>query len=96
MPGVLLCEAVMQAGCYLMVHRYSDRTDTPKGVPVVARMSDVKFKQMVEPGDVLDVVAEFERSAMGVYFMKGSVKKGGKVAASLSFVVTTAPQKEGE
>lgn len=90
MPGVLLCEAIMQAGCYLMVRRANGVM--ADGVPVVARMNDVKFKQMVVPGDVIEVICDYDKTAMGVHFMTGQVKKNGKTAASLSFAVTMAKE----
>src|SRR5438874_10764042 len=50
-PGVLLCEAAMQAGAILLSRHLSAET---KGVPVATRMNDVKFKQMVRPGDTIE------------------------------------------
>ncbi len=90
MPGVLLCEAIMQAGCYLMVRRQNGAP--MDGVPVVARMNDIKFKQMIVPGDVIEIIADYDKSAMGVHFMSGQVRKNGKIAVSLSFAVTVAKE----
>ena len=56
-------------------------------VPVVTRMNEVKFKKMVKPGDVLEIRAELDRSMMGAHMMKGSIRCGGKLVASLEFVV---------
>ena len=43
-PGVLLCEAAMQAGAILL----SQFVDEDSGaVPVATRMSDVKFRKMI-------------------------------------------------
>jgi len=94
MPGVLLCETVLQAGAYLMASKASDaNTDL---VPVVTRMNNVKFKKMVKPGDDLEVHAELERTMMGAHMMKGSIRCGGKLVASLEFVVMLAADSEGE
>lgn len=93
MPGVLLCEAVLQAGCYLMAHKLG-ASATEGGIPVVARMNDVKFKRIVRPGDVIDIHAEHERSMQGAHFLKGKVEVDGKLVASLSFAVKLA--KVGE
>src|SRR5215213_9984940 len=46
-PGVLLCEAAMQAGAVLLSKLVSHDADL---VPVVTRMNNVKFKTMVCPG----------------------------------------------
>src|SRR4051812_29672414 len=55
MPGVLLCETVLQAGAYLMASKLDINVTDAKSVPVVSRMNNVKFKRMVKPGDVLEV-----------------------------------------
>ena len=49
-PGVLLCEAAMQAGAVLLAKVVADNPDR---VPVVSRMNNVKFKAMVRPGDTV-------------------------------------------
>src|SRR5215212_5418874 len=49
-PGVLLCEAAMQAGAVLLAKIVYD---DPGLVPVVSRMNNVKFKSMVRPGDTV-------------------------------------------
>ena len=85
MPGVLLCEAALQAGCALMVLRGGDK---PQGTPVVTRMNDVKFRRIVRPGDVLDIEVTHQRDVMGVSFMRGLIKVGGKRTATLEFAVT--------
>src|SRR5437773_12389164 len=52
-PGVLLCEAAMQAGAILIAG------DVPAdGVPVAARMNDVRFKRMVRPGETIEMEVE--------------------------------------
>src|SRR5215472_2884938 len=55
LPGVLVCEAAMQAGAVLIARQHSKAADeTGAGaarVPVVTRMNNVKFKQMIRPGD---------------------------------------------
>jgi 3-hydroxyacyl-[acyl-carrier-protein] dehydratase len=88
-PGVILCEAAMQAGAVLL-----SKFATAGGVPVVGRLSDVKFKRMVRPGDtvLLDVTLD-ER--MGVaFFLSAKVMCEGKAAATLSFVVTMAKRDQ--
>src|SRR6476620_3940931 len=47
-PGVLLCEAAMQAGAVLLSKVVADNPDI---VPVVSRLNHAKFKSMVLPGD---------------------------------------------
>lgn len=94
MPGVLLCETVLQAGAYLVASKMKMDTHAQQNVPVVTRMNNVKFRKMVKPGDELEVHAELERSMMGAHMMKGSIRAGGKVVMSLDFAVMLAPEQE--
>ena len=86
MPGVLLCETVVQAGAYLMASLMGEDANM-KGAPVVARLNNVKFKNMVVPGDELKIHAEHLRSRAGAHMMKGYIEVGDKVACSLEFTV---------
>lgn len=95
MPGVLLCETVLQAGAYLVAQRYQVGAEqAAQGVPVVTRMNNVKFKRMVKPGDSLEVSAELERSMMGAHLMKGSIRRNGELVMSLDFTVMLAADPE--
>ncbi len=89
-PGVILCECAAQTGAILLASMIS----SDGGVPVLTRMSDVKFKQMVHPGDSIDVTVKLDEIVSNAYFLTGQVKVGGKMAARLSFACTVAaPQK---
>ena len=89
MPGVLLCEALLQTGCLLLAARGGELN----GTPVVTRMNDVKFRKPVAPGDVLELHAEHERTLRGAHFMKGRVLVGAKKAATLIFCVMVVPEE---
>ncbi len=54
-PGVILCEAEMQAGAVLLSRLV---TDSPDSVPVATRANNVQFKQMVRPGDTIELEVE--------------------------------------
>jgi 3-hydroxyacyl-[acyl-carrier-protein] dehydratase len=84
-PGVLLCEAAMQAGAVLL-------SKHPKGdgVPVAGRLNDVKFKRMVRPGDTIQIESRLDERMADAFFMSGKVTVDGKPAATLNFVVTVA------
>ena len=66
MPGVLLCEAAMQAGAVLLARMPAEKRD---GVPVVTRMNDVRFKQLVRPGDTIDIEVELRERLGEAYFL---------------------------
>jgi len=93
MPGVLVCEAVFQSGAILVTSTYKN-SDTPatesKGVPVLTRIKDVKFKNIVRPNDILQIEVELAEKIGGAYFMKGVARVDGKVAVRVEFAVTIA------
>jgi 3-hydroxyacyl-[acyl-carrier-protein] dehydratase len=88
-PGVLLCEAAMQAGAVLIARRgQSAAGETPPGgrrVPVATRMNNVKFKQMVRPGDMLEIEVELTDCLADAYFLSARIRIAGKTAAQLDF-----------
>lgn len=86
MPGVLLCETLLQAGAYMVALRMGLDANM-QGAPVVTRMNKVKFRRMVKPGDVLTIHAEHERTMMGAHMMNGKIECEGKVVCSLEFTV---------
>ena len=66
-PGVLLCEAAMQCGAILLSSLLSAGEHGAK-VPVATRMSDVRFKRMVRPGEkiVIDHVCRLNQNAQAL------------------------------
>ena len=83
-PGVLLCEACMQAGAVLL----SKLVDAGKGVPVATRANDVKFKKMIRPGDTVQIEAKLNERLADAFFLTGKVTCGGQLACRLDFAVT--------
>ena len=82
MPGVLLCEMVFQAAAVLLSQRLDEGAE---GVPVITRIRDARFKQMVKPNDELEIEASLEDQVSNAFYMKGSVKRDGKVAVRVDF-----------
>ena len=89
-PGVLLCEAAMQAGAILL----SQLVEGEEGIPVATRMNDVRFKQMVRPGDTIEMEVELTERLSNAFFLKAKVTTGGKTAVRLQFACTLT-QPEG-
>jgi len=85
-PGVLLCEAAMQAGAVLLAKHVAGMP----GVPVATRMNNVKFKSMVKPGDTVDLEAELVEQLAGVFFLRAKVSVGGKTAVTFDFACKMA------
>jgi 3-hydroxyacyl-[acyl-carrier-protein] dehydratase len=85
-PGVLLCEACMQAGAVLL----SKLVDASAGVPVATRANEVKFKRMIRPGDTVEVEAKLTERLSDAFYLSGKVTSGGQLACRLDFAVTIA------
>ena len=89
-PGVLLCEAAMQAGAVLLAPLMADGD----GVPVATRMNDVRFKRMVRPGETITMEVELNERAGGAFYLSAKVTVDGQVAVRLQFVCMMAPRQE--
>ena len=85
-PGVILCECAVQAGAVML----SELMAGEEGVPVLTRMGDVKFKNMVSPGDIIEMHVKLDDVVSNAYYMTGQVKCNGKLAARLSFTCSVA------
>ena len=96
MPGVLLCEAVFQTGAiYLAEKLGAGALDASKVDPVLVRIRDARFKQMVLPGDEIEIEVT-EKEQMGKFYnMSGEIRKDGKIAATVAFALAMIP-KESE
>ena len=84
MPGVLICEAVFQSSSILM----SKRTGTPSNdakIPLITRISNVKLKRIVLPGDIMEVEVKLKEILGQAAYMSGKVKVGGKIALTVQF-----------
>jgi 3-hydroxyacyl-[acyl-carrier-protein] dehydratase len=87
-PGVLLCEAGMQAGAVLL----SKIVESGKeGVPVATRINDVRFKRMVRPGETIEIDVNLVERIADAFFLKAKITCEGQVAARFEFAVTQAP-----
>jgi 3-hydroxyacyl-[acyl-carrier-protein] dehydratase len=88
-PGVILCEAAMQAGAVLLSNLV---TDSPDSVPVATRANNVQFKKMVRPGDTIEIEVELTERVSTAFFMNAKVTVLGKVACRFDFACTLAPK----
>ncbi len=79
MPGVLLQEAAFQTGALLLSN------GNRKGIGLVTRVEDVKFRDLVRPGDLLDIFVELTETLLPAYFFRAKIKVNEKIVASLSF-----------
>lgn len=86
MPGVLLCEAVFQAGALLIGEMLrGEGGEQGGGVPVLTRILGAKFKREVRPGDTLEIIAALVERMGPAWLLKGSVRVSGKTAVQVEF-----------
>ncbi len=85
-PGVILCEAGMQAGAILL----SGFVEGGAGVPVATRLNDVKFKKMIKPGDTIQMTVELTERLADAFFLNAKVTCAGKLVTRFEFACTMA------
>ncbi len=86
-PGVILCEAAMQAGAILLSEKAAGAANK---VPVATRLNNVRFKHMVRPGDTVLIEVELQDAVGGAFFLSAKVSCESRVAARLEFACTLA------
>ena len=75
-PGVLLCESVFQAAaCHLALKAQAAGAKAGEGVPLIAKISDVRFRSPVYPGDTILLEVKQKDALGGFTMMSGSIKK---------------------
>ena len=87
-PGVLLVEIILQAAAVLAGEIV--KNESLAGVPMVTRLRDVKFKNVVPPGAELEIKVRLTERLANAFFMKGSIAVGGKTAVQAEFAVALA------
>ncbi|MGE0826828.1 MAG: 3-hydroxyacyl-ACP dehydratase FabZ [Candidatus Binatia bacterium] len=95
MPGVLLCEAVVQAGGILACLT-SAETNERGQIAMLTALDRVRFRQQVTPGDQLRLEAETVRRRGAFWKMRGAAFVGDKVVAELEFTVAFEIEREQE
>ena len=83
MPGVLLCEAAMQAGAVLLSSHAGGN-----GVPVATRMRDVRFKRMVRPGETMTLQVTLDETVSQAFFLTARVTVADELAMRMQFACT--------
>jgi 3-hydroxyacyl-[acyl-carrier-protein] dehydratase len=85
MPGVLIVEAMAQAGAVAVLSEEENRGR----MALFAGIDDVRFKRIVEPGDELELRCDLERVRGPIGRGKATAHVGGDLAArgTLTFAV---------
>lgn len=79
-PGVILCEILAQSVCVLMSNVMTDGK-----LPVYTGLNNVKFRNSVRPGDLIETNCRIKRAKHPFYFAEGTVNVNGKVCVSAEF-----------
>ena len=86
-PGALQCEAAFQAAAVLIGYSQPTREGH---VPVIARVRNVKFRQLVRPGDTLDIHLQRRDVVSTAISLSARIEVAGKTTTELEFVATEA------
>ena len=88
MPGVLIVEAMAQTGAVAVLTEEENRGR----LALFAGIDDVRFKRLVQPGDVLDLTCDLERVRGPVGKGRATAHVDGELAArgTLTFAVDRA------
>lgn len=103
MPGVLICEAVVQAGGILARSSIDSSAETavpsqlpaqsPHRLAMLTGLDRVRFRRQVVPGDQLLMEVEILRRRGTFWKMQGTARVDGQVAAGLEFTVVDVDQE---
>ncbi|MFP4673702.1 MAG: 3-hydroxyacyl-ACP dehydratase FabZ family protein [Opitutales bacterium] len=97
MPGVLLCECCFQTGAVYLARRLREEERSLQGrTPILSRIRDARFKQMVKPGETLTIEVAMKETLGKFHFLKGKVlKESGKPALTIEFALAMLEKEEG-
>lgn len=88
-PGVLLCEAVFQtAACFMALKARAAGGKPGEGVPLIAKISEVRFRNPVYPGDSIVLEVKQKDALGGFTMLSGNIKTvEGKRVLNVDFSV---------
>lgn len=90
MPGVLILEALAQAGALLMALSHGDLGDK---IFLFAGINNAKFRRPVVPGDQLTLTCSDARKKMSLWRMQGRATVGGELAAEAELMAAVVDRK---
>jgi beta-hydroxyacyl-ACP dehydratase FabZ len=95
MPGVLLCEAVAQAGGILAYATAAADTGGKGTLAMLTALDRVRFRQKVIPGDQLRLEVETVRRRGPFWKMRGAALVADRVVAELEFTMVFEAERDG-
>lgn len=85
MPGVLMLEAMAQAGCVL-AYKSTNTKPTDGALFYFAGIDNARFRRVVEPGDQLRMEVTVVRAKKDIWKLTGSAYVGEELACSADFM----------
>lgn len=87
-PGVLLSESVFQTGACLMAKLMAGAAGQGGGVPLLSKVSDIRFRLPVYPGDTVTIEVKRKETVGDFHFLTGLMKNAeGKKIMNVEFAV---------
>ena len=93
MPGVIICEAVFQSAAVFLVKKFSGEYEGKQVTPVLGKIMNARFREMVRPGDVLTIDVSIQEKISMFFICKGVVKNGDKRSLNIEYTLALV---EGE
>lgn len=90
MPGVLIIEAMAQAGGILAFKSFPQK----KGQVFFIGIDNARFRKPVIPGDQLQLVVELVKHRREIWIFQGSAFVDGKLVAEARIMATLQEEKE--
>ncbi|TBR20933.1 MAG: 3-hydroxyacyl-ACP dehydratase FabZ, partial [Candidatus Nitrosotenuis sp.] len=78
MPGVLMIEAMAQAGAYLAIKSIKDLPG--RKILLFAGIDGAKFKRQVVPGDTLTLELKVTKTRQRIWWLSGTAHVGDELA----------------
>ena len=86
-PGVILCEMMAQSTCQLFPEVFKDNLVVYRG------LDNVKFRGMVKPGDVCEIVTTLAEQKGTLFACDSKVLVNGKCCAQGRITVAATPKQ---
>ena len=87
-PGVLLSECVFQTGACLMAKLMAGAAGQGGGVPLLSKVSDIRFRLPVYPGETVTIEVKRKETVGEFHFLTGVMKNSeGKKIMNVEFAV---------
>jgi 3-hydroxyacyl-[acyl-carrier-protein] dehydratase len=92
MPGVLILEALAQAGGLLV--KASLTEDTSDKVTYLMAIDNARFRRPVVPGDLLELHVEVVKQKGAIWKTRGQAKVDGEVVAEADYMAMLVDRKK--